>query len=63
MSLFQGRWVFQTVAQKIKVKFYKKMRLGLDSVNKCAVGILAGSLGHWDVNKESKMVEMLLRSC
>ena len=55
--------MFQTVAQKIKVKFYKKMRLGLDSVNKCAVGILAGSLGHWDVNKESKMVEMLLRSC
>ena len=35
----------------------------MDSVNKCTVGIIAGSLGHWVVNKESKMVEMLLRSC
>ena len=31
--------------------------------NKCPVGITAGSLGHWVVNKESNMVVMLLRSC
>ena len=36
---------------------------GMDSVNKCTVGIIAGSPGHWVVNKESEMVEMLLRSC
>ena len=32
----------------------------MDSVNKCTVGIIAGSLAHWVVDKESKMVEMLL---
>ena len=31
--------------------------------NKCTVSIIAGSLGHWIVNKESKIVEILLRSC
>ena len=35
----------------------------MDSVNKCTVGIIVGSLGHRVVNKESNMLEMLLRSC
>ena len=34
----------------------------MDSVNKYTLGIIAGSLGQWVVNKGSKMVEMLLRS-
>ena len=35
----------------------------MDSVNKCTVGIIAGSLGHRVVSKVSNMVEMLLRPC
>ena len=27
---------------------------GMDSVNRCTVEIIASSLGHWVVNKESK---------
>ena len=34
----------------------------MDSVSRCTVSIIARSLEHWVVNKESKMVEMLLRS-
>ena len=35
----------------------------MDSVNKSTLGIIAWSLAHCVVNKDSNMVEMLLRSC
>ena len=35
----------------------------MDLVNKCTVGIIAGSLGHRVVNKVSNMIEMLPRPC
>ena len=41
------------------MKFYMKMGLGIGKkgwiqLNRCTVEIIASSLGHWVVNKESK---------
>ena len=39
------------------------MNLRVPSRQSQTVGIIAGSQGHWVVNQELKMTEILLRSC
>ena len=35
----------------------------MNITERLTVGIIAGLQGHWNVNQEQKMAEVLLRSC